>query len=94
MGGWLFFALLVFLAGLALQESARKAQAQREVLSEDAVIARFLRAFSVDTDAIRSMPNIYKLAPQDLPKEYADRVDFEDRPFSDLFLLQRREEEQ
>lgn len=30
MGGWLFFALLVFLAGLALQESARKAQAQRE----------------------------------------------------------------
>ncbi len=30
MGGWLFFALLVFLAGLALQESARKAQAQLE----------------------------------------------------------------
>ena len=30
MGGWLLFALLVFLAGLALQESARKAQAQLE----------------------------------------------------------------
>ena len=30
MGGWLFFALLVFLAGLALQESAPQAQAQRE----------------------------------------------------------------